>query len=417
MKKVLMIACSFPPLGGPGVQRSVKFVKYLRDYGYEPVVFTRECKNETVIDKTLLNDVPEGVRIVRTKDYMCDNMKGIFRIPGKVLSRLMIPDYAAIWWKMVKREALKVIEEEKIDLIYSTSAPCSDHLLALYLKKKKPNLKWVADFRDEWTQNPYFAEDKLYKFKKGTEVRMEKDVLDHVDYAIANTPVMRDHFVSADPKLKDKFFVIPNGFDKDDFDSSVSATGERNEKMTMVYTGALYGRRKPDTFFKALEELVSEKVIDSKNVEVKLIGNYHVEQLEKKIASYQLSDVIHIVGYLPHDKCVASQMASDALVLIEGNGKGAEAFYTGKLFEYLNTNKPVLAMLPYKGVAAELVRESNVGLVADVDDVAAIKTNIATFYQQWMAGGIEYKPNREVIDQFDRKKLTGKLAQIFDLLK
>ena len=234
MKKVLMIACSFPPLGGAGVQRSVKFVKYLRNFGYEPIVFTRECKNEEIIDETLLEDIPEGTKVVRTKDYIYTNMNGIFKIPGKVLSRVIVPDYAAIWWKKVKEQAEEIIKQENIELIYSTSAPYSDHLLALYLKKKNPKLKWIADFRDEWTKNPYLEEDKLYKFKVAKERKMEDAVLNNADAVIANTPIMRDHFLEGRKYLEKKFFVIPNGFDKDDFKEHVDAVQMCNEKMTLT---------------------------------------------------------------------------------------------------------------------------------------------------------------------------------------
>ena len=149
---------------------------------------------------------------------------------------------------------------------------------------------------------------------------------------------------------------------------------------------------------------------------MRLVGNYNLEQINAKIEKYDLKDVVTIVGLLPHDECILEQVSCDALVLIEGSGKGAEAFYTGKLFEYMNTNKPILALLPEKGVAAELVRESNVGVVASVDDVEDIKSNIVRFYEQWQKEGIVYQPNREVIEKYDRKKLTQQLSEIFERL-
>lgn len=416
MKKVLMIACSFPPLGGPGVQRSVKFVKYLKEFGYEPIVFTRECKNEEIIDKTLLRDIPEGTKVVRTKDYIYTNMNGIFKIPGKILSRIMIPDYAAIWWKRVKKQAEEIIKQENIEIIYSTSAPYSDHLLALYLKKKNPQLKWVADFRDEWTKNPYLEEDKLYKFKIAKERKLETEVLNSANAVIANTPIMKEHFLEGRKDLEKKFFVIPNGFDKDDFEGYARTSEINNVKMTLTYTGALYGRRKPDTFFDAINQLIEEGKISKNKISVRLVGNYNLEEINGKINKYNLQNVVTIVGLLPHDECIQEQLSCDALVLIEGSGKGAEAFYTGKLFEYMNTNKPILALLPENGVAAELVRESNVGIVASVDDVKEIKSNIVKFYQQWQKDGIIYQPNRKIVEKYDRKKLTEQLSEVFEQL-
>ena len=413
MKKVLMIACSFPPLGGPGVQRSVKFVKFLRNYGYEPVIFTRECKNETVIDKTLLKDIPEGIKIIRTKDYMYDNLPGIMRIPGKVMTKFMCPDYAAIWWKKVKDEAEKILIAEKINLVYTTSSPYSDHLLGLYLKHKHPEIKWVADFRDEWTTNPYFLEDSLYKYKIKREKKMEAEVLNNADWLITNTPVMLDHFIEGREELREKFSVIPNGYDVDDFQDMNIGETNTNDKMTLTYTGALYGRRKPDTFFAALGELTKEGLIDRDKVSVRLVGNYKEDEINGKINANGLDGIVKIVGLLPHDECIREQLTCDALVLIEGSGKGAEAFYTGKLFEYMNTGRPILAMLPENGVAADLVRESRVGIVASVDSVSEIKECILKYYREWLSGKIEYCPDYKVIERFDRRKQTEELAKIF----
>lgn len=417
MKKVLFIACSFPPLGGPGVQRSVKFVKYLRDYGYEPVVFTRECKNEKVLDYTLLRDIPEGVKIIRTKDYIYDDMNGILSVPGKIISRLLIPDYAGIWWKKVRHYAEEVVKKEKISLIYTTSAPCSDHLLGLYLKKKYPKLKWVTDFRDEWTKNPYLLEDKMYRLKISKERKMEDEVLDKADAVIANTPIMKKHFLEGKEFLEDKFYVIPNGYDTEDFSDVKVKLNKKSNKMVLTYTGALYGRRKPDTFFMALQQLICENKIEEEKIEIRLVGNYNVNRLNAQIKQYGLECIVKIVGLLPHDECIIEQLSSDVLVLIEGSGKGAEAFYTGKLFEYMNTNKPIVAILPENGVAADLVRESNIGLVASFDDVTEIKEMLLDYYKQWESGGINYSPNRNVIEKYDRRKLTEQLANIFTLLE
>ncbi|MCD8239513.1 MAG: hypothetical protein LUC92_09300 [Clostridiales bacterium] len=137
MKKVLIIANQFPPMGGSGVQRSVKFVKHLRSFGWEPVVLTRSAGNMPVKDETLLKDIPEGIKIYRTKPYEAPELKGAFRIPGKVMGKLTIPDSAYFWYKASRKKALEIIKEEGIDCVYTTSAPYSDHLLGLYIKKKQ----------------------------------------------------------------------------------------------------------------------------------------------------------------------------------------------------------------------------------------------------------------------------------------
>ncbi len=413
MKKVLIIANQFPPMGGSGVQRSVKFVKHLRSFGYEPVVFTREEGNMPLKDETLLKDVPEGVRIYRTKPWELPEMKGIFRIPGKVLGKFVIPDTARFWMEFSKKKALEIIKAEGINIIYTTSAPYSDHLLGLYIKKKMPGIKWAADFRDEWTNNPYILDSPYGSVRTKKEKTMEHTVVTTADMLITNTPVMRENFIKNNGIKGDNFFVIPNGYDEEDFKDMDVMHKPCNDRMTMVYTGALYGRRRPDTFFEALKQLISQGDIDKSRILIKLIGNYHRDKLQAQIDSYGLTDSFDIVGYVPHNVCISHQIGADILVLIEGSGRGADAFYTGKIFEYMNTNRPVLAILP-KGCAADLVRESRIGIVADTDDVSAIKENIKLYYDKWCKGTLDFEPDRNVIEGFERKRLTEKLAEVFD---
>lgn len=415
MKKVLIIANQFPPMGGSGVQRSVKFVKHLRAFGYEPVVFTREVGNMPLKDETLLKDVPAGVKIHRTKSYELPELKGIFRLLGKALGKFIIPDTARFWMEFSKKKVLEIIDNEAINLIYTTSAPYSDHLLGLYIKQKRPDIKWVADFRDEWTNNPYTLDNPYSSLRTNKEKRMEHTVVTTADMLVTNTPVMGENFIKNNNIAGDNLFIIPNGYDIEDFDLVETPKPKKGDKLTMVYTGALYGRRKPDTFFKAISELIIEGKINSNMLLVKLIGNYHIDKLQAQIDSFGLSDCFKIVGYVPHQECIAHQLSADVLVLIEGSGRGSNAFYTGKIFEYMNTNRPVLAILP-EGCAKDLVIKSGIGSVADTDSVDEIKHNIKDYYDKWVNNELDFKPNREVIESFERKKLTEELANIFDKL-
>lgn len=413
MEKVLIIANQFPPMGGSGVQRSVKFVKHLRNFGYEPVVFTRETKGATLIDETLLNDVPQGVEIIRTKAYEPSEMQGILKIPFKVLAKIMIPDSARIWFEMSKKQVLKTIQDKNIKVIYTTSAPYSDHLLGLYIKRKIPNIKWIVDFRDEWTNNPYTLDNPHNLIRTKIEKNMEKSVLLEADYLITNTPVMKDNFIKNNGIDGKNFYVIPNGYDEEDF-YNMDFTKPKNDKFTMVYTGALYGRRKPDNFFNAIKNLKDKNIIKENSVKVKLIGNYHKDRLQAQIDSFNLTNEIEIIGYVPHNVCIQHQLSADALVLIEGSGIGANAFYTGKIFEYMNTKRPVLAILP-DGVAKDLVLESKIGIVANTDNVLEIENIIKNYYEKWQQNKLDFEPDFNVIEKFERKRLTKELANIFDM--
>lgn len=409
-----MIANQFPPMGGSGVQRSVKFVKHLGKFGYCPVVFTRDEKGMTLKDETLLKDIPKGTEIIRTKAHDFTEWKSVFKIPGKILGlKVFIPDSAWLWSRLSRKAAVKAIVENDIKIIYTTSAPYSDHLLGLYLKKRFPDITWVVDFRDEWTNNPYTLDNPHSKFRTYKEKKMEREVLLNADALITNTPVMRKNFVTNNNLSGDNFFVIPNGYDEEDF-KDFDLTKPDNSKMTLTYTGALYGRRKPDTFFKALSELISEGKIDGEKICVNLIGNYHKDKLQAQIDSFSLTKQINIIGYVPHNECIKRQLQSDVLILIEGTGRGSDAFYTGKIFEYMNTGRPVLAVLPENGAAADLVRKTKIGRVAHTDDVSQIKNVILEYYTSWCDGKLSFSPDRTEIEKYERKELTKALASVFD---
>lgn len=416
MKKVVIIANQFAPMGGSGVQRSIKFVKNLRAFDYEPVVFTRETSTAQLLDETMLKDVPKDVQIIRTKAYEPSEKTGPLKIIGKIISKLLIPDSSIIWALKSKQTLINLIKEQNIDLIYTTSAPYSDHLLGVIIKNAIPNIKWVADFRDEWTNNPYTLDNPHNPIRTKIEKNMEKNVLKNADFIVTNTPIMMRNFIKNNKEilLENKITVIPNGYDEEDF-KNLDFTPPKNSKFTMVYTGALYGRRKPDNFFQAIKNLKEDNRIDASKIEVNLIGNYHKDKLQNKIDSLNLTDQINIIGYVPHNVCIDYQLKADALILIEGSGVGANAFYTGKIFEYMKTERPVIAILP-KGVASDLVVETNIGKVANTDSVSEIEDVILYYYNSWLNKTKDFSPKKELIETFERKKLTKKLSEIFSSL-
>lgn len=419
IKKVLMIAYQFPPMGGSGVQRTTKFVKYLRLFGWEPIVFTRSIKGMNLVDYSLMKDVPEDVKVYRTKAYDPTSLKGPLMYIGKFLGRkVFIPDSERLWQVMSFSSAKRVVKDEDVDVIYSTSYPYSDHLLALKLKRQFPHIPWVADFRDEWTNNPYLLDNPHCKLRMNVERRMEKDVLANADYLITNTPVMLENFINNNMDIEDihkKFCYIPNGYDQEDF-KGINFEKKPTDRFTMTYAGLLYGRRKPDTLFEALNKLISEGKIDTKSIVVRLIGNYKMNYINALIDKYNIRAIVEVLSYMPHNECLLKMAESDVLLHIEGNGPGAEAFYSGKIFEYMNTQRPVIAIIPPEGAAAGLIKATKIGRVSNYDDVDEIKNNIVYYYNQWLKGEIKYEPDYNLISKYERKHLTGQLAGIFDNL-
>jgi len=410
MKKVLIIAHQFPPVGGSGVQRTLKFVKYLRMFDYEPVVLTRDASQAVLKDETLLSDIPQSIRIIRTRAYDFAALQGVLKYFGKVLGRLLIPDSEVVWQMAARKKALQEMKSNAIDVIYTTSAPYSDHLLGLYLKKHFPGVPLVCDFRDEWTNNPYHRRKWL---RARIERNLEKKVLSAADCLIANTPVMLANFLRDNPETRSKFYVIPNGYDDEDF-VGIKNIKPSNDKFTLTYTGLLYGKRKPDNFFEALKIAIDQGRIDKTKISIQLIGNFKASQLQEKIDSYNLTNIVVALPYMKHRACLIELLKSDVLLLIEPSGPGAEAFYTGKVFEYMNTGRPILATIPYKGAAAQLIAHTNTGLVCDYNDIEGTVEKLIYLYNCWVDHLQPLEPNIAEVQKYERKELTKSLVTVLN---
>lgn len=413
MKNVLMIAHQFPPVGGSGVQRTVKFAKYLRNFGYEPIILTRDASKAALKDETLLSDIPAGIQIIRTAAWDLAALPGILKYFGKVLNKFLIPDSEILWQHAARKKAVEAVQNNNIDVIYTTSSPYSDHLLGVYLKKKFPEIPLVCDFRDEWTNNPYHVRKGM---RAKIERSQEKSVLAHADQLITNTPVMLANFLRDNPETREKFHVIPNGYDEEDFDG-IKGMSPKNDKFTLTYTGLLYGKRKPDNFFEALKRAIAQGSIDKNKIAVRLIGNFKAQLLQETIDSYGLSGVVTLMPYMKHKECLVQLLQSDALLLIEPSGPGAEAFYTGKVFEYMNTERPILATIPEKGAAAQLIHATKTGLVADFNDIETTTNNLVTLYECWLNRSNPLNPVKEEVMKFERKELTKSLVDVLNKSK
>jgi glycosyltransferase involved in cell wall biosynthesis len=283
-------------------------------------------------------------------------------------------------------------------------------LLGLYLKKHFPFVPLVCDFRDEWTNNPYHVRKNL---RAKIERRQEKKVLLAADCLITNTPVMLSNFLRDNPETKNKFYVIPNGYDDEDFEG-IKDIIPANERFTLTYTGLLYGKRKPNNFLAALKSAIEQEQIDIAKIHVQLIGNFKADQLQEKIDSLNLNNVVVLLPYLKHRDCLVELLKSDALLLIEPSGPGAEAFYTGKVFEYMNTGRPILATIPYKGAAAQLIVTTNTGLVSDYDDIESTVKNLSYLYKCWVNNSHPLKPNKAEVQKYERKELTKLLVKVLN---
>ncbi|RXV60054.1 glycosyl transferase [Fusibacter sp. A1] len=403
-----MIANEFPPIGGSGVQRSAKFAKYLPEFGYEPIIVTKKyCGG--LYDESLLKDLPSDLKRHDLESTDWVNGKGFLgKVKRAVGTRIFIPDAEFFWYRKNRKHVLSLVDEFNITILYSTSYPYSDHLLAEYIKRKRPHVKWIADFRDEWTNNPYSTEKLWMRLRHPIERKLELGIVENCDFLITNTPFMLKNFITDTPDIAHHSTYIPNGFDHDDF-ADYRQSNQDNDRFHMVYSGALYGRRKPDHVLMALSELIGEGAIDRDRVSIEFIGNYHEHIMKGHADHFCLDGVMSVTGYMSHGDLLNHMGKANLLLLIESE----KNFYTGKVFEYIKLNIPVLATVPIDGAAASVILDTNTGDVVNTEDVTAIKQSIHSRYVQWTQGEQRYEPDVDAIEKFSRKAQTEALAKCF----
>lgn len=412
MKKVLMIAYDYPPLGGGGVFRTLKFTKYLPQFGFKPYVLTVKNAMHPIRDPSLLEEISPQARIFRTFSLEHKILRMSFRALKINPKWIFIPDMNIGWLPFAVRRGEKIIKEENIDVIYAT-APVYTSLLIGYLLKKKTGKPLVVDFRDPWTQNVFIEFPS--RFHRKIEEKMEEKVLEFADHVIANTEFMALKFIDKYPFIKDKCTTITNGFDAEDF-KGLKKKG-RGEKFTITHVGSIYGLITPKYWFLALKELIEEKTELRNAVQVFFIGPLG-RYARKLVEELGVENVVKLVGYVPHKESLKLMVESDVLLLIMGpeeaerEEKGALRV-PGKIYEYLAAKKMILALIP-KGATADLITSTKSGVIVPPKDVNAVKQALFKLFQRWQKGTLGEVKSR--IGNYDRKVLTKKLATIFESL-
>lgn len=435
MRKVLIVAYYFPPLGWSGVQRTLKFVKYLRNFGWEPIIVTVAKTKFSVLDESLLDEIPKDIEIIRIDDMkfkdITDNIKCTMRkytdyslniisneslkneyekeienTFEKLRNLFLIPDGNSIWANNVINEIDKKIDIRNIDLVYTTSAPYSAHFVGHYLKTKYL-LPWIADFRDEWTNNPYIYSDNNIKYN--LEEHIERNILNYCDKVITISDVAQRNYINSFQIDKSKIEVITNGYDEEDFRFDI--INKKNNKFTVVYNGSFYLDIKPYTFIEAINNLIINNKIKIENIEIKFIGQIDSD-IKSKTQSKDIYKLIKILDYLPHHQSLKESCKSNLLLLITGKDEKVKSVYTGKIFEYLRLKSPILALTPRKSVVEKLLRETGCGINVQYDDIKGIENSILKYYNDWKDNK-KFIVNENEIVKYERKNLTKILAEVF----
>lgn len=430
MKKVLIITYYWPPAGGSGVQRWLKFVKYFRRYGIEPVIYTPENPEMMATDSTLLNEIPRGITVIKRKILepyglykLLTGKKGGQIKPGFIAdgagkrgggwkeslslfirSNLFIPDPKCLWIRPSVRFLKKYLKENPVDILISSGPPHSMHLIARRVAKAV-NTPWIADFRDPWTGMYTFKYMKNTRLTILIHRKMEKRVVRDADAVVVVTNYMKQELSAHNPRRAE---VITNGFDSDDYkDVVVSADGE----FSITYTGLFVKDRNPSQLWKVLGEKAAADERFRKDLMIKIIG--HTDKVvTDEISANGLENNLYKKEYVPHREAVALQKSARVLLLAGGQQPEAAGIMTGKFFEYLAAGNRILAFGPAGGDMDTALRESGAGEMFEYYDYQGVKEWIDKEYERYQKG--EKEVNSGDIGKYSREKLCGKMSELIE---
>lgn len=431
MKKVLIITYYWPPSGGAGVQRWLKFSKYLREFGWEPIIFTVENGEFPEQDQSLVKDIPSNIEVIqqpiwepyliykfftgkKRKDKIHAGFLTEKKNPGIlqnlavwVRGNFFIPDARMFWIKPSIKKLVSYLKSNPVDVIVSTGPPHSCHMIALALRKKL-TIPWIADFRDPWTNIDFYKDLKLSSWADAKHHRLEKEVVTKADAVVTIGKTMQEEFSSA---FNRNIHCITNGFDQDDV---LNAAQTLDKKFSIAHVGTMVKTRNPVELWKALNEIVTE-IPDFKNdLEIKLVGKADLEA-SQALEKYQLTSFVNRIDYLTHDEVIMVQQQSQVLLLVVNNTPNAKGVITGKIFEYLLAKRPILCIGPVDGDAAEIITKTQAGQIAGFSDVNKIKKIVLDYYRDYKQQTLISRS--QDIEQFSRKNLTLQLSLLLNSIK
>ncbi|SHL23543.1 glycosyltransferase family 4 protein [Flavobacterium chilense] len=422
-KKLLIITYYFPPAGGPGVQRWLKFVKYLPEFDIQPIVYVPENPTYPIIDEGLVGQISEKAIVLKNRIWEPYQLASIFSknktkkissgiFPHKkkqtfldktflwVRGNLFIPDARVFWVKPSVSYLENYIKENNIDTIVTSGPPHSLHLIGLELKEKL-NVKWFADFRDPWTTIGYHKALRLSDYAASKHKNLEHKVLNSADTIIVTSKTTKTEFQAITNK---PISVITNGYDIENVEKQTLDT-----KFTLAHIGSFLSDRNPRFLWESLVELLQEVPDFKSHLEIKLIGAVSQEVLDS-ISEFHLNDYLNLLGYVSHHEAIAHQKKSQVLLLIEINSEDTKSIIPGKLFEYMVSNRPIIAIGPQGSDFADIIKETNTGVFFDYSEKEKLKSVILDFYNQFLEGRLQ--ANGVGLQQYSRKNLTKQLAQL-----
>ena len=423
MKKVLIVTYYFPPAGGPGVQRWLKFVKYLPDFGIQPIVYVPENPTYPIVDEKLNDEISDKAIVIKRKIFEPYGLASVFSknktkkissgiIPNQrkqtfleklflwIRGNLFIPDARVFWVKPSVKYLEKYIAENNIDTIITSGPPHSLHLIGVGLKAKL-KVKWIADFRDPWTTIGYHKSLRLSKASAKKHKDLEHLVLNSADIILVTSKTTKTEFeaITSQP-----IEVITNGYDIEKIEKQ-----PLDQKFTLAHIGSFLSDRNPRILWKSLRELTKDNKNFARDFELKLIGAVSREVLDT-IEEFRLTKFTNNLGYVSHKEAIAHQRKSQVLLLVEIDSEETKSIIPGKLFEYMVSERPIVAIGPEGSDFAEIITNTNTGAFFTYEQKEELKAKILAYYNQYVEGKLQSHPIG--LQQYSRKNLTQQLANL-----
>lgn len=429
MKRVLMIASAYPPQSGAGVQRTVKFVRYLPRFGWEPLVLTvRTPLYNRLPDPTMLREV-EGVPAARTGVVTRDQIRGFWDIVGFLLTPMLRlagkdrvylregmlwrtlnflqPDPWITWLPTAIPEGLAMVRRYRPQVLYATAPSWTALLVGLGLSWLT-RLPLVADFRDPWTTNNLLPSP--VKWRRRVDARLERAVIARAARVVSVTPRMTETFVNDYRQVpRERFVTIFNGYDPEDIPPAPPVRPEP-DRLCFAHVGSLYGTRSPAVFLQALQRVFASRPQMRQDLRVRFVGQ--IDSGKELLAAPEFAGVVESTGPVDHKVAAIYLVTSDILLLIQH--PGALVTLPGKVFEYLAAPSHILACGPPDGEAAAFLRQTGGATIVDGADPAAIAEAIRHLYAAWKQGTLDGRRDPVVVRQFDRRELARQLAEVLD---
>ena len=433
MRKVLVISYYWPPSGGSGVQRWLKFAKYLPKFGWKPIIYTPLNPDFSIKDESLLSELPKEITVLKTKiwepyslyrvltgnknkqaNFGTSNVANEGSLKSKLVSwirgNMFIPDPRVHWVNPSKKYLLNYLQSNPVDVIITTGPPHSMHLIGLALKKENPKLKWIADMRDPWSKFDLLTQFNLSNRALEKINQMEREVLRLADKVVMVSPSMYEEF---NPIDQDKLEIINNGYDAEDFLESVSRSKEK--KFKLFHAGLLNGIRNPEALWSALRELSSEIENFESEFSLELIGTVDITILKMIKADPHLNKLISYQGYVSHDELLDKYKEADGLLLVINKSRNAKAQIVGKVYEYLALRKPIIGLGPLNSDTAHILESTRTGSMFEISNKEGIKKGLVEMISNKKSNE-SMDVNKVEIEKYTRENLTKKMVCLFESL-